>query len=103
MKLDVQALPVSNNTAENRFEIQLGANRGEIVYRKSGSTYIMVHTEVPKEFGGQGIADHLVREALEQIKAAGETVVPLCPFVKAYIRRHPEYQPLVVPLPPTRR
>lgn len=88
-----------NNAAENRFEIALGVKRAEIVYRKEGSTYIMVHTEVPKEFGGQGIAEHLVHEALEQIRSGHETVVPLCPFVKAYIRRHSEYQPLVVSFP----
>ena len=96
MKIDVQALPIKNNPVENRFEVELEGKRGEIVYRKEGSTYIMVHTEVPREFGGQGVAEHLVHGALEQIKAANETVVPVCPFVRAYIRRHPEYQPLVV-------
>jgi uncharacterized protein len=99
MKLDVQTLPVKNDAVEHRFEVALGDKLGVIRYRKRHTVYIMVHTEVPKEYGGQGIADHLAHEALEQVKAEGGNVVPLCPFVNAYIRRHPEYQSLVVPLP----
>jgi predicted GNAT family acetyltransferase len=99
MTRDVQTLPVKNNLAENRFEVTLGDKLGMIIYRKEGSVYIMIHTEVPGEYEGQGIADHLAHEALEQVKAEHGQVVPLCPFVRAYIRRHPEYQPLVVSLP----
>src|SRR5438045_9663446 len=99
MKIDVEALKVINNPAKNLFEIPLGGKFGEIVYRKEGPVYVLVHTEVPKEFGGQGIATHLVHEALEQIKAENGQIVALCPFVKAYLRRHPEYQPLIVDIP----
>src|SRR5438067_1897279 len=81
MSIDVQHLLVKNNAAQNRFEIQLGDTVGKIVYRKKGTVYIMVHTEVPKEFEGQGIANHLIHEALEQVKAEHGQVVPLCPFV----------------------
>src|SRR5690349_10919043 len=99
MKIDVQNLQVKNNIAEHQFEVQLGNKVGIISYRKKGSIYIMVHTEVPEEFGGQGIADHLAHDALEQVKAEHGMVVPLCPFVNAYIQRHQEYQPLVTHIP----
>src|SRR5689334_25296056 len=99
MKVDVQALQVKNNTAKHRFEVQLGDSFGVITYRKTGPVYVMIHTEVPKEFGGQGIAQHLVHEALEQVGAAHGRIVPLCPVVRAYIQRHPEYQSLVVSMP----
>ena len=99
MTFEVAALQVRNNPAANRFEVQLDDKIGEIVYRKEGSVYILAHTEVPEEFRGQGIALHLVHDALEQIKAEGGLIVPQCPFVKTYLRRHPEYQPLVVDIP----
>ena len=99
MARDIQTLPVKNNRSANRFEVTLGDKLGMIIYRKEGSVYSMIHTEVPGEYKGQGIADHLAHEALEQVKAEHGQIVPLCPFVRAYIRRHPEYQSLVVNLP----
>jgi predicted GNAT family acetyltransferase len=99
VNIDIQALQVKNNPAENRFEVQLGDSLGVIDYRKKDSVYVMEHTEVPKAFRGQGIAQHLAHEALEQVKAEHGNVVPQCPFVRAYIQLHPEYQSLVVHIP----
>ena len=95
MNIDVQNLTVKNNPAENRFEVQLGDKLGVLEYRKHGALYVLTHTEVPKELRGKGIANRLVHEALEQIKAENGQIVPQCPFVKTYLRRYPEYQPLV--------
>ena len=94
MKIDVETLPVKNNRDKERFEVQLGDGFGVILYRKR-SAYILAHTEVPEAYTGRGIATHLVHEALEQIKAENGRIVPVCPFVKAYLQRHPEYQSLV--------
>lgn len=95
MKVDTANLEVKNNTSAQRFEVQLGDKVGVIHYLKEGSTYIFTHTEVPKEFGGQGIADRMAYVALETAKAEGAMVIPQCPFVKAYIQRHKEYGSLV--------
>jgi len=97
--MNIQALQVKNNRVENRFEVELGDKLGVIEYRKNGPVYSLVHTEVPEEFRGQGIANHLVREALDQIKAEDGKIIPVCSFVRAYLRRHPEYQPLVAHVP----
>ena len=53
-----------------------------------------VHTEVPPELGGKGIGSKLVRGALDQVRARKLRVVAQCPFVKAYIEKHPEYADL---------
>lgn len=95
MQVDVENLEVRNNTSENRFEVTLGDTIGQVAYYLEGKSIVFVHTEVPREYGGQGIADKMADVALEYAKAEGLKVVPLCPFITSYIRRHPEYQPLV--------
>jgi predicted GNAT family acetyltransferase len=87
---------VSDNPAELRYELRIdGELVGEILYRRRGSTIVLVHTEVDPALEGQGLAATLVRDALDDIRARGERVVPHCPFVASYIRRHPEYRDLV--------
>ncbi len=93
--VNAKLLEVKNNTDAERFEVQLGDKIGLIKYRKDGPNYVLIHTEVPPEYGGQGIADRLAYVALETIKAEGVYLVPICPFIKSYLRRHPEYEPLV--------
>ena len=55
----------------------------------------MVHTEVDPGEEGHGVGTQLVREALDQVRASGRGVMPLCAFVSAFIRENPEYQDLV--------
>jgi hypothetical protein len=54
-----------------------------------------VHTEVEEAVEGTGVGSQLVREALDDFRARGLGVVPVCPFVSAYLRRHPEYADVV--------
>ena len=57
---------------------------------------VFVHTEVFERFEGKGIAGSIVRTSLDAVRAAGERkVMPLCPFYKAWLQRHPDYQDLV--------
>jgi len=67
----------------------------------TGPNITFTHTEVPEELEGQGIASQLARFALEDARACGLAVIPLCPFINAYIRRHQEYLPLVFGYPGT--
>ena len=55
----------------------------------------LVHTDVDPKWEGQGVGSELVRGALDDLRARGLKVRPLCPFVAAFIRRHPEYEDLV--------
>jgi hypothetical protein len=56
-----------------------------------------IHTEVPKALAGKGIGSRLARHVLEAARAEGLKVVPVCPFIAAWMKRHPEYDDLRVP------
>ncbi len=96
MSVNADSLEVRNNTDAGRFEVQLGDKLGLIKYHKLGSDYRLVHTEVPPGYEGQGIAARMAYVALETIKAEGARIVPDCPFIQSYLRRHREYEPLVI-------
>lgn len=64
---------------------------GEILYRTTPEAVALVHTEISPSLEGQGLAGKLVSGALDDIRERGLRVVAICPFVRAYIRRHPEY------------
>lgn len=91
------SIEVKNNPEENRYEAYLdGRLAGVAVYGLGPSTIVFLHTEVEPEFEGKGIGSALAKGALEDVRAAGEyDVVPLCPFIKTYIERHPEFDDLV--------
>ena len=63
---------------------------GEIDYRLSNDAVVLVHTEVSPALEGRGLGGQLVAGALEDIRAQGLRVVAVCPFVRAYLRRHPD-------------
>jgi hypothetical protein len=88
---------VQDNPGELRYELLVdGEVAGEILYRRSPGFVALVHTEVSPAVEGRGFGARLVAGALDDIRARGLHVVPICPFVRSYIRRHPEYGELVV-------
>ena len=87
---------VLDNPAARRYELWLGDEpAGFIDYRRSGDTITMLHTEVPERHEHEGLGGRLVHDALEDVRSRGLSIRPLCPFVAAYIRKHPEYGDLV--------
>ena len=87
---------VLDNHAELRYEALVdGELIGEIRYRTEPGLVVLVHTEVAPSAEGTGVGSLLVGQALDDIRARGLHVVPLCPFAAAYIRRHPDYADLV--------
>jgi predicted GNAT family acetyltransferase len=93
---------VHDNGAELRYEaIADGRLVGEIRYRREPGAIVMVHTEVAPSAEGKHVGSSLVEAALADVRARGLRVVPQCPFVAAYIRRHPEYADLVTTDPAT--
>ena len=93
-------LVVSNNETSNRFEAQVGGHTAFIEYRRSPEVITFLHSYVPPSLEGYGIGGQLARAGLEFARSEGLTVFAVCPFVKAYIRRHPEYSELVNSAPP---
>jgi predicted GNAT family acetyltransferase len=89
-------LTLKDNPAELRYEAMSGGHLlAEIRYRKEPGLIVLVHTEVAPSAEGTGVGSRLVKAALDDIRARGLLVAPYCPFVAAYIRRHPEYRDLV--------
>lgn len=94
---DVQ-IEVSDRADHHRYEATVdGTVAGKAFYRRDEATVTFTHTEVDDAFEGKGVGTTLVRWALDDVRRQGLTVRPLCPFVRAYIQRHPEYADLVVP------
>jgi len=79
----------------HRFELEADGHTAFSTYKRDGDVVTILHTEVPKELGGRGIGTALAHGLLELIGAEGLKVKPLCPFVKAYIGKHPEFANLV--------
>ena len=97
MDVNSDAVSVRDNAAAGRYEARVGGQLAVITYRRSGERITFIHTGVPAALEGQGIAGKMAHVALEEARAAGLAVVPRCPFIAAYIRRHPEYADLVPP------
>jgi predicted GNAT family acetyltransferase len=85
-----------NNKATKQYEFHIDGLIPRIMYQKSGDKIFLIHTEVPLELGGKGIANQLVKKVLEDTQKRGLKLVPLCPFVKKYLQRHPEWEFLVI-------
>lgn len=88
---------VTNNQDQNRYEAHLdGELAGFAEYTLPTGLIVFTHTEVDPKFEGRGVASALVRFSLDEVRDAGERkVVPICPFYKGWIERHPDYIPLV--------
>lgn len=88
-------LDVRDNAAVGRYEVSVEGQLAVLEYRRRDGTISLTHTEVPKALEGRGIGSVLVRRALEDARERGQVVVPACPFVRTYIKRHREYVPLL--------
>ena len=86
---------VRDNKDRHRFELIVDGHTAFSEYKRTPGLITITHTEVPKELGGRGIGTALAHGLMELIRAEGIKVKPLCPFVKAYIGKHPEYADLV--------
>ncbi|MBO0774539.1 MAG: N-acetyltransferase [Actinobacteria bacterium] len=81
---------VIDNQAASRFELPAGGQLAVLQYRRNGKRLVLIHTEVPDELGGHGIGGRLVAAAAGRAAQESMTVVPLCPFARRWLGRHPE-------------
>ncbi|MGN6420933.1 MAG: GNAT family N-acetyltransferase [Pseudobacter sp.] len=95
MQEQFKALPLVNNKELQRFELEVDGYTAFIEYKESGKQMILIHTEVPTELEGQGVGTAIVEKALESLEANQQKLVPLCPFVIAFLKRHPEWNRLL--------
>ena len=72
-----------------------GDEIGELAFSRLGDVVTALHTEVAESAEGQGVGSTLARTFLDDIRSAGRRVVPLCPFVRGWLQKHPDYTDLV--------
>jgi uncharacterized protein len=91
-----ERIEVADAPERERYELSIdGEVSGYSAYRARPGLIAFVHTEVDERLQGRGLADRLIRFALEDARARGLAVLPFCPFVKAFIERHREFDELV--------
>ncbi|MBB4036496.1 hypothetical protein GGR21_002398 [Dysgonomonas hofstadii] len=86
-----------DNTEANQYEFHVGTHIAKIEYikTKNGEIYL-THTEVPVALEGQGIGSQLAEKVLMDIEKKNLRLIPLCPFVAGYIKKHPDWRHLVM-------
>ena len=86
-----------DNGSKGRYVIRgIDGAEAEMTFTRVGESRVIIdHTEVPEAFRGQGAGVALVARAVEDFRAAGKIVIPLCPFAAAQFRRHPEWADLL--------
>jgi uncharacterized protein len=83
-------MDIVNNEAAGRFETTIDGRTAELTYRRHGDRLVLVHTEVPDELEGVGVGGALVTAAVDFAAQHGLTVVPMCPFARGWLERHPD-------------
>jgi len=93
--LNLDSIAVTNNEEAQRFEAQADGLRALLTYRRFPDRIVFNHIEVPPPLESKGLAAKLARTALDFARANHFRVVPLCPYVAAFVRKHAEYHDLV--------
>ncbi|MBC9933441.1 GNAT family N-acetyltransferase [Chitinophaga qingshengii] len=88
-------LTIQQNTTKHQFETVVDGHTAFIVYKLFPGGIAYIHTEVPPELEGKGIASQLAKYVLDYARENHLKVKPLCPYVHAYMKRHPEYNDLL--------
>jgi predicted GNAT family acetyltransferase len=83
-------MDIVNNEVERRFETTIDDHTAELTYRRHGDRLVLVHTEVPDELEGMGVGGALVTAGVDFAAQHGLTVVPMCPFARGWLERHPD-------------
>lgn len=81
--------PVRDNSSAHRFEIEADGQVAFLQYQRKPNTVVLIHTEVPSSLRGRGLGNILAKAALEAVRAEGSRLEVRCPFVRAYLEKHP--------------
>ncbi len=87
---------IRDNPARHRYELTVDDATAFVTYRRQDGVITFVHTEVPSSMESRGIGSRLARHVLDAARQDGLRVVPMCPFIAAWMKKHPEYDDLRV-------
>ena len=94
--VEAMGITVTDNQRAARYELDVDGERaGFLTYRTAPGAITLLHAEVDPEREREGLGTRLVADALDDARARGLTVRPVCPFVAAFIETHPAYADLV--------
>jgi predicted GNAT family acetyltransferase len=85
-------MDVVDNAALSRFELVVDGQTAVLLYERTAGSLRLIHTEVPAALRGRGLAEQLVKAALDRGHAEGLRIVAICPYVRAYLKKHPQSQ-----------
>lgn len=92
---------VERNDERHRYEILVdGVRAGLTAFRDHGAQRLFFHTEVDEAYAGQGLAGRLVQEALTDVRKSGKRIVPVCPYVAKFLKKHEEFADITDPVTP---
>lgn len=97
MKPEFDSLPLLDKAGSHRFELTVDHSTAFMEYGEREGALALFHTEVPPQLEGRGVGTALVEKVLAEVERRGQPLIPLCPFVTGYLKRHPEWQRLVAP------
>ncbi|MFE1442601.1 GNAT family N-acetyltransferase [Streptomyces sp. NPDC058739] len=98
---DTPTVTVRPVDARHRYEIHVdGVRAGLTAYRDRDGRRVFFHTEVDDAFAGQGLAGRLVEEALTDVRSRGMRIVPVCPYVAKFLKKHHEFDDITDPVTP---
>ncbi len=92
MNEEYVTLPLVKNADDRRFELKVGDYTAFIDYKEHDRKIWLIHTESPAELQGKGAATALIEKTLAYLEENGYRLIPLCPLVAAYLKRHPEWE-----------
>ena len=87
---DHDAAAVTDNRDGSRLEVHAEGELAELTYRTRAGRLILIHTGVPDALSGRGLGGRLVQAAIDKAARDGMTLVPLCPFARGWLERHPQ-------------
>jgi uncharacterized protein len=97
MDIDLGSVEVVDNKARQRYEAAVNGELAVVEYQPEGDRIVFTHTGVPAALEGHGLAAKLAQTVLDDARTRHLAVVPRCPYITSYIKRHQEYLDLVVP------
>lgn len=97
MKPEHKEIPLVKNEEKKRFELEVDDHMAFIDYKEKESKITLTHTEVPLGLEGKGVGNSIVEKTLDYLEQNNYVLIPLCPFVFAYIKRNPEWKRIIDP------